>query len=228
MRDDDERRGRGPEEGFQRLARRDIQVVGRLVEQQEVCGCDPKQRELEPGPLASGQLGHRREDVVAAEQEPREVPARLTGREVGAVEQRVEDCLTRKRGASQLCEVPELDAVPEGHDPVQRKQLARDGPQECRLPGAVGTDDSDAVAPANLEPGDPEDGMPSAAPGSRGNPTTASRTETTTSPDRTGPPPTSPPCGSFIRRPGRGASTCRIAASRRSCSCIFEKLRWLR
>ena len=133
-------------------------MVGRLVEQQEVRGCDPEQRQLEPGPLASGQLGHRREDLVTAEQEPREVPARLTGREVGAVEERVEDCLTRKRGASQLREVPELDAVPEGHDPVQRKQLARDGPQECRLPGAVGADDPDAVAPANLEPGDPEDG----------------------------------------------------------------------
>ena len=69
--------GDSDHERLDRLARRDVEVVGRFVEQQQVGGLDPEQRQLEPRPLAAGQRADLLERVVAAEQEAGQVGARL-------------------------------------------------------------------------------------------------------------------------------------------------------
>ena len=76
MGDDDDRARRVAQERLERLARRDVEVVGRLVEQQQVGGLEAQQRQLQARPLAAGQLLDRLEDVLAAEQEARQVRAR--------------------------------------------------------------------------------------------------------------------------------------------------------
>ena len=65
----------------------DVEVVRRLVEQVDVRGHDPEQRELQARPLAAREQAHLLERVVAAEQEPREVAARLAGRDRHRLEQ---------------------------------------------------------------------------------------------------------------------------------------------
>ena len=83
-------------------------------------GMDPEQRELEPRPLAARQRSDLLERVVAAEQEPGEVRARLARPCSGiAVEQGVEDRRAGDRRAAQLGEVAELDGVAE-RQPARR------------------------------------------------------------------------------------------------------------
>ncbi len=86
--------------GFDRLAGRDVEVVRRLVEQQQVGRHDPEERQLEPRALAARQGADLLERVVAAEQEPGEVAARLPGVTGIDLEQRVEDRRARDRRAS--------------------------------------------------------------------------------------------------------------------------------
>ena len=77
MGDDEQRRRRLAQERLDRLARRDVEVVRRLVEEQQVRRLDAEQRQLEPRPLAARQRADLLERVVAAEQEPGQVGARL-------------------------------------------------------------------------------------------------------------------------------------------------------
>ena len=93
----DEERGRGlPHERLERLAGRDVEVVRRLVEQEEVGGHDAEDRQLQPRPLAAGEGANLLEDVVAPEQEAGQVPAGLAGRHRDLAEQGVEDGLADK------------------------------------------------------------------------------------------------------------------------------------
>ena len=78
---DEHRRRRLEQERLDRLAGDDVEVVRRLVEEVDVRGHDAEQRELEARSLAAGQQPDLLEHVVAAEQEPREVAARLAGRD---------------------------------------------------------------------------------------------------------------------------------------------------
>ena len=82
--------GESGHERLDRLAGRDVEVVRRLVEQQQVRRHDPEQRQLEPRPLAARQRPDLLERVVAAEQEAGEVAARLAGRDRDRLEERIE------------------------------------------------------------------------------------------------------------------------------------------
>ena len=84
MRHDEERRGRLAQERLDGLARRDVEVVRGLVEQQQVRRLDAEQRELQPRPLAARQRADLLERVVAAEQEAGEV-ARAPRRRVTGI-----------------------------------------------------------------------------------------------------------------------------------------------
>ena len=88
-------------------------MVGRLVEQQEVRWLDPEQRKLEPRAFAARQHADLLECVVATEQEPGEVCARIAGGDRGGLGESVEDSGARDRRAAQLRQVPDLDGVPE-------------------------------------------------------------------------------------------------------------------
>ena len=89
--DDEDRRRRRPEEGLDRLAGRDVEVVRRLVEEQQVRRQDAEQGELEPRALATRERPDLLERVVTPEQEPRQVRPRLARRDRQDIEERVED-----------------------------------------------------------------------------------------------------------------------------------------
>ena len=134
------------EERLDRLAGGDVEVVRRLVEQEQVGRQDAQQGELEARPLAARQQADLLEHVVAAEQEPGEVPAGLAGGDRDRLEDGVEDGRARDRGVAQLGEVGGLHVVAEGDRPVERRQVARDRPQQRRLARAVRPDDADPLA----------------------------------------------------------------------------------
>jgi hypothetical protein len=95
--------------------------------------------------FAAGQQAYLLERVVTPEQEARQVPAGLARRDGHRLEERVEHRRSGEGRRPELGEVAELDAVPERHGAVERRELARDGPQQGRLAGAVGTHDADPV-----------------------------------------------------------------------------------
>ena len=120
-------------------------MVRRFVEQQQVRGLDPEQRQLQPRPFAAGERPNLLVDVIAAEQEPREVRPRLARGHGDDLEQRVEDGRPGDGRDAELRQVPEADAVPERQRPVERWQLPGDRAQERGLAGAVGADDPDPL-----------------------------------------------------------------------------------
>ena len=67
--DDDERARPGVEQVLERGQGVDVEVVGRLVEQQHVGLAHQQPHELQPAPLAAGQVAHERARLVAAEAE---------------------------------------------------------------------------------------------------------------------------------------------------------------
>ena len=77
---DEEHRAAVLEEGlFQGFAGGDVQVVGRLVEQEQVRAANHDLRQAETVPLASRERGYLLEDVLAGEQEGAEQVAGLGG-----------------------------------------------------------------------------------------------------------------------------------------------------
>ena len=82
--DDDERPLVAAERLLQRLPRGDVEVVGRLVQHQDVAREEHDLRHRETAPLAARQPAHLPERVVAEEAELRQVLPDRLGRQVGA------------------------------------------------------------------------------------------------------------------------------------------------
>ena len=231
MRDDQHRRRRLDQERFDGLPRDDIEVVRRLVEEVDVRRHDPEQRELQARPLAAREQADLLERVVASEQEPRQVAARLAGGHRSRLEDGVDHCRSRKAGGAQLGQVAELDPMAELDRAIERRQLARDRPQQGRLPCPVRAHDPDPLAAPGREERRPGDDLRwqlgrrgqvahhellrsnHDLPGSNGAAVTHEAE-----------------VGSFSFRVALGASwrASRSFSSRASCSCIFVILRWLR
>ena len=152
MGDDEDRRRGAREERLDRLAGGDVEVVRRLVEEQQVRGHDPEERELEPRPLAARQEADLLEHVVALEQEPGEIAAGLAGGDRHRPEDRVEHRRARDRRVAQLGEVADLDRVAEAQPAVERLEVAGDRAQQGRLAGPVRTDDADPLAARRGQP----------------------------------------------------------------------------
>ncbi len=134
-------------------------MVRRLVEQEQVGRHDPEQGQLEPGALAARQRPDLLERVVAPEQEPGQVAARLAGRDRDRLEDRVEHGGAGDRRPAELGEVADRHAATEGQDAVERGQLAGHRPEQGRLAGAIRADDADPIPALGGEerhPGDDE------------------------------------------------------------------------
>src|SRR6185436_18929988 len=80
--DDDERAGPAVEQVLERRERVDVEVVRRLVEQQDIRLAHEQAHELQAPPLAAGQVADEGSGAVAAEAEALGEPA---GRELAAV-----------------------------------------------------------------------------------------------------------------------------------------------
>ena len=87
---DDDRARSVAQKRLERLARRDVEVVRRLVEQQQVGCLQPDERKLEARPLAARELLDGLEHVLATKQEARQVRPRRSLVHAAAVGQCLE------------------------------------------------------------------------------------------------------------------------------------------
>ena len=157
--DDDERARPPVEEVLERGERLDVEVVGRLVEQEHVRLAHQQPHELQAPPFAAGEVAHERPGAVAAEAEAiaeqpgGDLDAAAERRDGADALQRLEHALVAGDLRRVLGEVGEADRRAAVDPPVGGLELAREQLDERRLARAVDADERDPVARAQ-PPGD--------------------------------------------------------------------------
>ena len=145
-------RGQVPREPVDAL---DVEVVRRLVEQQQLGVVEQQPGERDPPPLAAGERLDRRVEpsreaaqVHAAEQPVEHAAERRVARPlvVGAVADELLADRPRAVEVVALAEQREPHAARAGHEPGVGLLHAGDQPQQRRLAVAVAADDADPVA----------------------------------------------------------------------------------
>ena len=140
------------ERGLERLARLEVEVVRRLVEDEEVRARGDDVREREPAPLAAGEDRDRLLVLVpAGEEEAAEQRLRLRPREVRRALRRLEHGVPLVELDLLLREVADRDAVAEPHAPAVRLALVEQRLEQRRLPRAVRADERDVLAALERE-----------------------------------------------------------------------------
>ena len=153
MRDHDQGAGPAVEEVLEDVQGLDVEVVGRLVEQQHVRLVEQQPQQLEPAPLATGQVADPGGQLVAGEAEPLQhrgrrdlavggpgdPPDRLDRRQHPRLGSRSSTCWVRCCSATvrPCCTLP-----------GRGRQLAGEQVEHRGLAGAVDADDADPVARA--------------------------------------------------------------------------------
>ena len=122
---------------LQRLAALDVEVVGRLVEDQHVGAAADEDRERQSAALAAGEARERLFGLLAGEQEPAEQRARLVGRQPGGALGGIEYALARRAAGAELLrvlgEVADLHVVPGAELPRRQRPLPRERLDHRRL-----------------------------------------------------------------------------------------------
>ena len=136
-------------EGRERV---DVEVVGRLVEHEDVGFRDQQAHELEPSPFPAGELAHQRARAVSAEAE---AIAQHPGRDLLAIAKRGAPAYRLQRLQYPLL-AGDLDGVlreagePHGgaalDRPRGRREIAAEEPQQGRLSRSVDADEGNAIA----------------------------------------------------------------------------------
>ena len=150
MGDEDDRAFEGRERVLERLAALDVEVVGRLVEDQHVGAGGDQDRQREAPLLAAGDVVERLLHVGSGEEEAAEQVARLLAAEPGLALGGVEHGARPRRRLGVLGEVADLDVVPGAHRAGGRLALLGEGLDQGRLAGAVGADEDDVLAAFEL------------------------------------------------------------------------------
>ena len=132
------------ENGFQLLARGEIEVVRRLIEHEEIRLARGKARQREARALAAREHPDRAENLVAAEQEPREEIASVLFVESGRFAKRVDDRRVAGQLGLRLREERDPRRRCARDVPVERRELAHQRAHESGLARAVRTDHRDA------------------------------------------------------------------------------------
>jgi hypothetical protein len=120
-----------------------VQVVGRLVEQQDVRRGRQHPQQLEAAPLPAGQFPDVRLLRLGAEAEALEQPARGRRRDLG---DGVEHPRARRQGRELLPVDADGDGLADLHPPGVGLELAGEQPQQRGLAAAVGPHDAQALA----------------------------------------------------------------------------------
>jgi MFS family permease len=149
---DEKQRAREPgKRRLQLLDCRQVEVVGGLVENEEVHPHPLEERELGPGPLAGRQRRTRPRDLVGPDPELGQERPGLGGREAGSCGHPVEDRAIGPDAGSVLAELADHDARADPSVASGEGQTADDGGDQARLPRAVGPDQGDPLGPPDLE-----------------------------------------------------------------------------
>ena len=138
---------------LERLAALDVEMVGGLVEDQDVGAGGDEDRQREPPLLAAGDVGELLLGVAAGEEEAAEQGARLRPGEAGLALGRVEHVPRPGRGVGVLGEVAEVDVVAGADDARGGLAAPGQGLDQGRLAAAVGADEDDVFAALDLELG---------------------------------------------------------------------------
>ena len=149
--DEDDRALEGGERVLERLAALDVEVVGRLVEDQHVGAGGDQDRQREAALLAAGDVVERLLHVGAGEEEAAEQVARLLAAEPGLALGGVEHGARPRRRLGVLGEVADLDVVAGADRAGGRLALPGEGLDQGRLAGAVGADEDDVLAAFEFE-----------------------------------------------------------------------------
>jgi hypothetical protein len=150
--DDDERAGPAVEQVLERVQRVDVEVVGRLVEQDDVRLAHQQPQDLQPPALPTGQVADPGPLGVAGEAEAvrqRRGPDGLAAAEVdhlGDLLDRLQDAQRRVELGHLLRQVGRLDGLADDDPPAVRRLPADQQLEQRRLAGAVDADDADPVA----------------------------------------------------------------------------------
>ena len=136
---------------LERLSRGDIEVVGRLVEDQEVRILEQQDGQCQARPLATGEASDRLEDIVLAEQKASEVvPGRFLAHRLG-VEHHRERCASGRELLMRLRVVADFDVDAGLETALQRRDLTDQCLEQGRFAGAVRSNQADSVAPLNQQ-----------------------------------------------------------------------------
>ena len=160
VRDQHHRAAEALERIDQRAAALDIEMVGRLVEHQQLRRPAGDQREVEPRLLAAGKRGDRHIGLLAAEAEGAEPGAHAFGRGIGHQGREVGE---RRLGRPQridlvLREIADREvARPRRRSPLRRQQV-REQPREGGLAVAVGAEQRDPFVRVDPEVQVPQHG----------------------------------------------------------------------
>src|SRR6185503_4866925 len=133
---------------LERAQRVDVEVVRRLVEEEDVAARAQELREMDAVPLAAREIRDALLLVGALEVEPRDVLARIDLAlaeldRVVAARDLLPDVVRRVEVGPRLVDVGELDGLADAEGPVVGLRLAGDHPKQRRLAGAVRADDAD-------------------------------------------------------------------------------------
>src|SRR5712692_6456059 len=136
---------------FERPQRVHVQIVRRLVEQEDIAARTKQLGEVDAVSLAAGEVADPFLLVGAAKVERRGVRARVArpGADLDALlaaGDLLPDRLRRIQGVASLRHVRELDRVADAQRPAVRRLLVREQPKQRRLPGSVRSDDPDDPA----------------------------------------------------------------------------------
>ncbi len=153
MADHDEGAAIGVQRRLQLADADQVEVVGRLVEQQQLrCGLGVEHADQgRPQPLATRQRRNGQVDVIAAKQELRQ---QMHAAGVGQARRERREAL--RDGALRVEQVQSLGQVGDPtvgalDVPCLRLQVAGDDAQQRRLAGTVGTGQRDPFRPADVE-----------------------------------------------------------------------------
>ena len=147
VRDEQYRARERLERRLERLAALQVEVVGRLVEDEQVRARCHDDGEREPAPLAPGERGHRLLVLVpAGEEEAAQQRLRLRPLQAGHGHRAGEDTAALVQLDVVLGEVRGLDAVPDPDRSGDGLALPEHRLEQGRLAGAVRADERDVLA----------------------------------------------------------------------------------
>ncbi len=136
---------------LQLLARLDVEVVRRLVEEEQVHLRVDQARELQPALLAARERPDRAVEILAGEEEPVEERRGLRAQEPRLPDRPLEERRPRVERVVQLAVLADLDGLAQAQDGVVPRAVRQQLPEEGRLPAAVGPHEADALAELDLE-----------------------------------------------------------------------------
>ena len=140
-----------PERLLELLDRGQVEVVRRFVEHEAVDAGDREQREDSARAFAGRECARRSQHMFRAESELRERRTARRRVRTGRALERVHQVPVAGEGVARLLEPAEDDGRPEPLRSRIEGQLAQEGVQQGRLAAAVGAEDRDALAVADLE-----------------------------------------------------------------------------